>query len=425
MNQISVFDVIEILNVIPEILIIALFHQRILQNNYSSWLPYVIGYSISFVVLTAITIFCGEPQIQIIATLIILLASSIPLYSGSIVVKIFRSVYYIAVVLISETLFVGILMLMGYGNPTELLDSGVGRVIGMIGTKIFDFWIIVYSCRIYKSRVKSLPLRYWILILLMPFLSSIMLDLIFPKIGTDTSVMIFFIITIIGVMYLNLFVFDYFESYDKQVRLATLEKILEREDENYRTIESSYAEIRSFKHDLKNQIELLNDMIKRQDYEAAQKYMSRLHISVEQATAVCYTGNSAVDSIINIKGSYARSKTVSFMTKIKVSNIEFDSVKLCRILGNALDNAIEACERMDIDEKSICLVMNQNMNKLIIEINNTSPEVDTNNLSTSKKDIAIHGIGLKSIKQTVSEMNGTMSYSYRDGFFSLKIMLVK
>lgn len=425
MNQISVFDIIEILNVIPEILIIVLFQQRTLRNKYSSYLPYIISYSISFVVLIAITILCGEPRIQIIATLIILLASSIPLYSGTAFVKIFNSLYYITVVLISETLFVGILMLMGYGNPTELLDSGVGRVIGMIGTKIFDFWIIVYSCRIYKSRVKSLPLRYWILILLMPFLSSIMLDLIFPKIGTDSSVMIFFIITIIGVMYLNLFVFDYFESYDKQIRLATLEKILEREDENYRTIESSYAEIRSFKHDLKNQIELLNDLIKKQDYEAAQKYMSRLHISVEQATAVCYTGNSAVDSIINIKGSYARSKTVSFMTKIKVTNIEFDSVKLCRILGNALDNAIEACERMDIDEKIICLVMHQNMNKLIIEIDNTSHEVDTNNLSTSKKDIAIHGIGLKSIKQTVSEMNGTMSYSYRDGFFSLKIMLVK
>lgn len=425
MNYVSFFDIIEILNVIPEILIIALFHHRILQKKYPSRLPCVLGYSIAFVVLTVITVFCGEPRIQIVATLIILLTLSITLYSGSNVVKIFSSVYYIVVVLISETLFVGILMLMGYGNPTELLDSGVGRVIGMIGTKIFDFWIIVYSCRIYKSRVKSLPLKYWILILLMPFLSSIMLDLIFPKIGTETSVMIFFIITIIGVMYLNLSVFNYFESYDKQLRLATLEKVLEKEDENYRTIGSAYNEIRSVKHDLKNQIELLNNLIKKQDYEAAQKYMSELSLLVEQATSVCYTGNSAVDSIINLKGSYARSESIRFITKIKITNIEFDSVKLCRILGNALDNAIEACERMNTTEKSMYLVMNQNMNKLIIEINNTSPKVDINNLLTSKKDTAIHGIGLKSIKQTVSEMNGTMCYSYKDGIFSLKIMLVK
>lgn len=329
------------------------------------------------------------------------------------------------IIFISETLFVGILMLMNYGEPTELLNSNTGRIIGMIGTKILDFWIIIYSCRIYKNKVKSLPFKYWMLILLMPILSTVILDLIFPAMAGEDSVMIFYIISVVGLLYVNFSVFNYFESYDNQIKLITLESILEREDENYRTIESSYAEIRSIKHDLKNQIELLNDLIKRQDYEAAQKYMSRLHISVEQATAVCYTGNSAIDSIINIKGSYARSKAVNFMTKIKVNNIEFDSVKLCRILGNALDNAIEACERMDIDKKSICLVMNQNMNKLIIEINNTSPKVDTNNLSTSKKDISIHGIGLKSIKQTVSETNGTMGYSYRDGFFSLKIMLVK
>ena len=157
----------------------------------------------------------------------------------------------------------------------------------------------------------------------------------------------------------------------------------------------------------------------------AGEYMSNLYNSVEQATSVCYTGNSAIDSIINIKGGYAKSKAINFMTKIKVMNIEFDSVKLCRILGNALDNAIEACELVYSNDKSICLVMNQDRNKMIIEINNPSPNVDVHNLTTTKKNAAIHGIGLKSIKQTVTAMNGTMSCIYENGFFSMKIMLVK
>lgn len=425
MRELSAFCIIEVLNVVPEILIIALFFHRIFQKKYQPNINYVIWYLVGFIVMSCVAIMINDPYIRMATTFLFLLITVAFMYTGSVIVKMFSSIYYILIIFISETLFVGILMLMNYGEPSELLNSNTGRIIGMIGTKILDFWIIVYSYRIYKNKVKSLPLKYWMLILLMPILSTIILDLIFPAIAGDNSVMIFYIISVVGLLYVNFSVFNYFESYDNRIKLIALESVLEREDENYKTIESSYAEIRSIKHDLKNQIELLNDLIKRQDYEAAQKYMSRLHISVEQATAVCYTGNSAVDSIINIKGSFARSKSVCFMTKIKVTNIEFDSVKLCRILGNALDNAIEACERMDIDEKSICLVMNQNMNKLIIEINNTSPEVDTNNLSTSKKDISIHGIGLKSIKQTVSEMNGTMSYSYRDGFFSLKIMLVK
>lgn len=425
MKAFSVFYIIEVLNVVPEILIIDLFFHRIFQKKYQSNINYFIWYLVGFIIMSSVSIMVNDPYIRIATTFFFLLITAVFMYTGSVIVKLFSSIYYILIVFVSETLFVGILMLMNYGEPTELLNSNIGRIIGMIGTKILDFWIIVYSYRIYKNKVKSLPLKYWVLILLMPFLSTIILDLIFPAMAAENSVMTFYIISVVGLLYVNFSVFNYFESYDKQIRLATLEKVLEKEDENYRMLGSAYNEIRSIKHDLKNQIELLNNLIKKHDYTAAQKYMAELNLLVEQATSVCYTGNSAVDSIINIKGSYAKSKAVGFITKIKVNNINFDSVKLCRILGNALDNAIEACERINIAEKSICLVMNQNMNRLIIEINNTSPEVDINNLSTSKKDTAIHGIGLKSIKQTVSEMNGTMSYSYKNGVFSLKIMLVK
>jgi len=64
-------------------------------------------------------------------------------------------------------------------------------------------------------------------------------------------------------------------------------------------------------------------------------------------------------------------------------------------------------------------------NKLIKEINNTSPAVDIHNLATSKPNKIIHGIGLKSIKQAVKSMNDHMSYSYENGFFTLKIMLME
>ncbi len=425
MGGLSVFDIIELINVIPEILIIALFYHRIFKRKFSSALPYVLCYAVAFIALSLVSILIGEPRVQISVTFIILIVTGLFFYSGSIVAKIFASIYYVVMVLVAETLFVGILMLMGYGNPTELLASGVGRVIGMIGTKIFDFWIIVYSCRIYKSKVKSLPLKYWILILMMPFLSAIMLDLIFPKIGDDMTVMVFFVVTICGLLYLNISVFNYFESYDNQVRVAALEQILERENENYRTLESSYAEVRSIKHDLRNQVSLLNNLIKSNDYATAQEHMCRLYDTVESATSVCYTGNAAIDSIINMKGTYAKCNGISFVTKVQVNNILFDTVGVCRILGNALDNAIEACERLSSGGKSVFLMMSQFENKLIIELNNTSPQVDTDNLITSKQNKAIHGIGLKSIRQTVEKLNGHLNYSYSDGYFTLKIVLVK
>lgn len=421
----TIYDLTELINVIPEILIISLFYNRIFQRKYRSSVPYIIWYSIAYMVLSIVTLCISAPQIQIAATFMILILTAAVLYNGSRIVKAFVSVYYIVLIFISESLFIGILMLMDFGNPIELLESGAGRILGMIGTKIFDFWIVIYSCRIYKSKVKSLPLKYWILILMMPFLSAVIINLVFAANENDKSMMSSYIVCVIGLLYLNLSVFNYFESYDKQIRLAALEKITEKENENYRAIVGSYEEIRNMKHDLKNQVSVLNDLIKKEDYESAQKHISQLYSAVERTASICYTGNPAVDSIINLKGDYAKSKSIKFMTKIHVMEINFDTVGMCRILGNALDNAIEACERVDAKEKCICLMLNQTGNKLIIEINNTSPEVDVHNLTTSKSNKIIHGIGLKSINQTVNSMNGHISCSYEDGFFYMKIVLIE
>lgn len=423
MIDFSVYDLIETINSAIEILIIAFFYHRIFERKYNSYITYIISYSTAFAMLSMSSLCVPSPYIRICVTFVILMLISHLMYCGSKIVRLFSSIYFLLIIFISETLFAGILTIMEYGNPSELLESNMGRVLGMIGTKIFDFWLVVYSCRIYKNKVKSLPFRYWVLIILMPFLSAVILNQIFPANQSGNNVMIGYIISVCGVLYLNFSVFNYFESYDKQIKLAALEQIMERESENYRAITNSYTEIRNIKHDLKNQVTVLNDLIKDNKYNEAKQHINQLYKDVEKVTSVCYTGNSAVDSIINLKGDYARSRNISFLSKIKVNTIDFDTIGVCRILGNALDNAIEACERMDTDEKCVCAAIHQLENKLIIEIENTSLPVDVNNLTTSKKNKSAHGIGMQSIRQTAESMNGYVSCNYENGYFSIKIIL--
>lgn len=284
----TIYDAAELVNVIPEILIIALFYHRIFRQKYKSSVSYIAVYSAAFLILSTVTLLISLPSIQISATFVILILSALFFYDGSNIVKFFASIYYIALIFISESLFIGVLMLMDFGSPMRLLESGTGRILGMIGTKIFDFWIVVYSCRIYKSKIRSLPLKYWILILMMPFLSAVIINLVFAANENDKSMMSSYMICVGGLLYLNLSVFNYFESYDKQIRLAALEKISEKENENYQALAGSYEEIRSIKHDLKNQVSLLNDLIKKQDYMAAQRHMKQLYSFVESAASICY-----------------------------------------------------------------------------------------------------------------------------------------
>lgn len=217
--ELSVYSFVEMLNDIAEILVVAFFYHRILDKKYDSFVPYIISYLAAFMVLMASSLIVSSPYVRICVSIAILFSISFVVYGGSKITRFFASIYFLLVMYISETLFAGILSVMGYGNPTELLESNIGRVLGMVGTKIFDFWIVVYSCRVYKKKVKSLPLKYWILIILMPFLSAIILFQIFPAYNADDNVLIGYIVCVCGVLYLNFSVFNYFESYDNQIDL--------------------------------------------------------------------------------------------------------------------------------------------------------------------------------------------------------------
>lgn len=170
---------------------------------------------------------------------------------------------------------------------------------------------------------------------------------------------------------------------------------------------------------------ILNDLIKDNKYYEARKYISQLHKEVERSSSVCYTGNSAVDSIINLKGDYARSHNIEFITKIKVNSVISTQLEYAVFSVTPLIMLLKPASVQKRMKNISALPWYQLDNKLIIEIENTSLPVDVNNLITSKKNKSAHGIGMQSIKQTVASMNGFFTCNYDNGYFSIKIVLNK
>ena len=87
MLSLSVYEAIEIINAIPEILIIALFYNRIFERKYNSYLPYIISYGIAFAVISVTSLLVASPYVRIGITFAILLTFAIFLYSGSVAVS--------------------------------------------------------------------------------------------------------------------------------------------------------------------------------------------------------------------------------------------------------------------------------------------------------------------------------------------------
>lgn len=419
------WNIVEAANVAVEMLIILLYFSKLFAPSYESKRIYIVGYLAAALILYLTGVFTSDSTVLISVTFALLLLISIILYEGTIIRKAFLSLLFIVIVFISEILFIGIMTALNIGIPSEIVEQGVNRIIGMIGTKIIYFWIVVFVCRLINKKLKDVPPKQWIMIFLMPVVSTIILYIIFYDL-LSVSVnggMVIYCCAVLGLLYINFAVFDFFETYLKQLRISVLEQVIERETTNYKQIENAYNDMRTLKHDISNQLDVITDLISRNDKKSAEAVIKSISLQLENVNAVCYTGEPIIDSVINIKLKYAHELGINITKRIKIAAFDLDKIELCRAIGNVLDNAIEGCQRSGLSEQHIYISIQQIDDKIVVEITNTATDVDLNNLQTSKKNRSAHGIGLSSIQNSVDKLNGYMKCDFKNNIFSLKMVV--
>lgn len=280
--------------------------------------------------------------------------------------------------------------------------------------------------RIITKRIRDIPIQYWILIMLIPVISIFILRFMIDSITISGAVTNYFSLfaALLGVVYINAAMFRFFESYEDKIRLKYLETLKQQEQENYRLLALSHKQVKELKHDIENQFSVLSDLLKSGDNDAAIQYLDKLNKYVRTANRICYTGNNTIDSIVNIKGSLAQTYGIEFICKVNIiTSIKVNELELCRIIGNGLDNAIEGCQRTDIQDRHICFSISEDRENLMIIISNTSDKVDITALSSTKKEKEFHGIGINSIRSSVERLDGLVKFDYADGIFKLSIIV--
>lgn len=168
-----IWNVIEAANVAVEMLIVLLYFSKLLTPVYEYKRFYIMGYSAAALILYLTGVLTSDSTVLISVTFLLLLLISITLYKGTTIRKAFLSLLFIVIVFISEILFIGIMAALNIGLPNEIVEQGINRIIGMVGTKIIYFWIVVFVCRLINKKLKEVPLKQWVMIFLMPVVSTI------------------------------------------------------------------------------------------------------------------------------------------------------------------------------------------------------------------------------------------------------------
>ena len=217
-------------------------------------------------------------------------------------------------------------------------------------------------------------------------------------------------------------IFDLFKK--KHPKKSPLFLYTMKEQEQYELSKENIALINQKCHDLKHQVRAIRSMNK----EEIDAYLHGIEASIEIYESIVKTGNEVLDTILTEKSLYCKERGITVSCVADGSQMGFiNTIDLYAILGNALDNAIEAVEKFKHKEKrQIDVMIYRQQQFLVINIINPTKEMpvfEEELPRTTKKDRYHHGFGLKSIQYMVNKYDGNLNVSVEDGCFSLKILV--
>jgi len=197
--------------------------------------------------------------------------------------------------------------------------------------------------------------------------------------------------------------------------------------EKARIDEATYLwdNIRKVRHDLKNHFTVIGRALDDGNTETCRRYLSKLDQTVDHMGTLIQSGNPVIDYLINSKLSGLEGIRVLISGCVgNYSDIE--EVDLACMLGNILDNAIEAVRKVKTADAEVVLRVEQQNSLLYICCENPyEGELikQDGELKTTKKDAAKHGIGLSSVKHICKKYNGSLEVETADNIFRLSVLL--
>lgn len=197
---------------------------------------------------------------------------------------------------------------------------------------------------------------------------------------------------------------------------------LEMKQGYYRDRVSDEERVRSIYHDLKNHLLILQAQA--ESGQAAAPYIRKLQEQIQAYENYYRTGNEFLDIIIRDKARTAQERQIDFSAAVTLSDSDFiDPLDISTIFGNALDNAIEASERLPEDQRLITVKAGRIRDLLVMSVENNALPETIRPERTTKEDAFVHGFGIPNIRKAVERYGGQCSIKTEEGRFVLKIMI--
>lgn len=318
---------------------------------------------------------------------------------------------------------------------TELYTTpSLERFILIISVQIIVTYALRITLKIFRKNGIRLRLQEWMLILAVFVLSYCVIMMIhIVQINQTLPVRYhnLLLLSSFGIIIINVVCYYMVVSLSKANEVKLEHKLLKTESD-YRkhyaeNAKTQYDEIRRIRHDMKQSYNVIYQLASKERYEELLQYLPQMNAQLSFTDSTITTNHAIVNAILNTKLSAAKKHEIrTLCNTVKELHIgQIEEIDLCHLLGNLLDNAIEAavnCPENKTRYMEVSITEHNQM--LMITVKNSfDPDKLYPAFRTSKPDKAEHGFGIRTIKQIAKKYNGFADFYQEDDLFCCNVTL--
>jgi hypothetical protein len=383
----------------------------------------IIAYGGYFISISAIHLLFKIPLIVFFSNILLIFLCTC-LYVGGIKKAVLSTLNICLSLTCIETL---IAFLSSFLDLNPLMPFDYHSSFGIIVIRIVSYMFVLALNGFKNVRKESrLPTAYWISLVVIPSSTISLLFSVFTAKQTTKSLII---ICIICAVLINILTFYLYDKISILIIKQMNERVALEQNTHYekqlQMMRNSLNYMKTLRHDLNNKLSPLLSLANNGDLESVKAHISELmqYTSSEEKYVDC--GNNDIDSILNYKLQKANKDEIRISTNIVVpSDLTIPSFDLAVILGNILDNALEAVD--SVTERWIDIKIRYTKGRLIIEVSNTYDGVVNivdGDFISRKCDKENHGLGFQSVKSVIQKYEGLLQITHDDKMFKTKLLI--
>lgn len=306
-------------------------------------------------------------------------------------------------------------------EPTNFTASAKTLLLSCI----LMFVVIQLIRMVAKRRTYPLKPGYYLLFLFVPVFSIYQVNLL----AATSEKNLHFFIWVIGLLLLNVLVIYMFDTmmdkFQIQQENFQLQRQMDYQDANYEKTVHSFKSIKRIIHDTNQHFLYIEECMKRGDTAAALEHIRVTLNKVEDAYHRVNTGHLVIDALVTNALNIGEANGIRIDTQLQLHSQELniDRYDLCVVLGNMLDNALEASKKVRVAEDRYILIrIRSDAHALTIQILNHT-EQNVTRLQSQKPNREFHGIGLTNISRICDKYGGNMTIETGNKTFNNMVIL--